>query len=240
MRLLTQLWFLLRVFWSFRFHILCAGAILALWESWVARPFRLFVVVVHETCHGAASLLTGGEVLEMRTALDESGHTLTRGGFFPLISSAGYVGSALLGALLIYTGSRPRAQRLLLLAVGAVCMGMTMWFTPAGGPDFYLGIIGGLVLMCLAIKSQRAASAAATWMGILLCLYSIYDFRTDLWMHPELTDAGILAGYWGEPRLAYPIALAWVLLSLAVMYRAMRALVRKRMLPEVEKSEEMQ
>ena len=240
MKPLTQLWFLLRVLWSFRFHLLGAAVMLAFWESWAARPFRMFVVLVHETCHAAASLLTGGEVLEMHTALDESGHTLSRGGYFPLIASAGYVGSALLGALLIYTGSRPRLQRLLLLAVGAACMGMTMWFTPVGGPDFYLGIIGGLVLVCFAIKSQRAAIAAATWMGILLCLYSLYDFRTDLWTHPELTDAGILARYWGEPLLAYPIALAWVLLSLTAMYRAMRALVRERMFIEVENSQAMQ
>ena len=41
-------------------------------------------------------------------------------------------------------------------------------------------------------------------------------------------DAGILARYWGVPMLAYPIALSWILLSLGFMYRAMRALVRKK------------
>ena len=164
----------------------------------------------------------------MRTNPNESGHTLAQGGIFPLISAAGYVGSALLGALLIYTGTLSQVQRLLLLLIGAVCMGMTMWYTPVGGLDFYLGIFGGLILVAMAIKSRRAAVAAATWMGVMLCLYSLYDFRTDLWMHAELTDAGLLAQYWGEPLLAYPIALSWVLVSLAFMYRAMRSLIRKR------------
>ncbi len=94
--------------------------------------------------------------------------------------------------------------------------------------DFYLGIFAGLILAALAIKSQRAAVAAATWIGVMLCLYSIYDFYTDLWHYAELTDAGILARYWGVPMLAYPIALSWILLSLGFMYRAMRALVRKK------------
>ena len=56
--------------------------------------------------------------------------------------------------------------------------------------------------------------------------YSLYDFRTDLWGYAEQTDAGILAAYWRLPWLAYPIAAAWVWLSVWVMYRAMGSLVR--------------
>ncbi len=228
MQSLERIAYIFRILWCFRYHLLGAIVALALWESPLIMPFRLFVVMVHEVCHAGAALLTGGEVLEMRTNPNESGHTLAQGGFFPLITAAGYVGSALLGTLLIYTGILPQAQRLLLLLVGAVCMGMTMGYTPVGGMDFYLGIFSGLILVAMAIKSQRAAVAAATWIGMMLCLYSLYDFYTDLWLHAELTDAGILAHYWGVPQLAYPIALIWVLFSLAIMYRAMRALVGKK------------
>ena len=217
-----------RIFWRFRYYLLCTIVAYAFWNTPLILPFRLFVVLVHEIFHAGTALITGGQVLEMRTNLNESGHTLAQGGFFPLISAAGYVGSALLGSLLIYTGTLPQVQRLLLLLIGMVCMGMTIWYTPVGGGDFYLGIFGGLILAAMAIKSQRAAVAAATWIGVMLCLYSLYDFYTDLWRHAELTDAGILARYWGAPLLAYPIALIWVLLSLSFMYRAMRALVRKK------------
>ena len=221
--------YIFRVFWHFRYYILCAAAMLVLWDTIFMYPFRLFVVMVHEVCHAGAALLTGGEVLEIRTNWNESGHTLTRGGFFPLISSAGYVGSALIGALLIYTGNYAQAQRLVLLLIGAVCLGMTLWYTPRGGLDFYLGLGGGIALMFMAFKSTRTAAMASTWMGIVLCLYSWYDFRTDLWLATEKTDAGILAHYWGGEGglwMAYPIALIWVLFSLSVMYRAMRGLVR--------------
>ncbi len=219
------------ILWQFRYYALCSLLALVFWDTSFIKPFRFFVVLVHEVNHAVAALLTGGEVVEMRTHWNESGHTLTKGGFFPLISAAGYVGSALWGALLIYTSLYPQAQRLALMAVGGVCMVMTMKYTPLGGLDFFLGIGGGFVLVAMAIKSQRAARVGAVWMGIMLCLYSLHDFQTDLLYVPERTDAGILAMYWGmAPEsaflLAYPIALSWVLFSLSIMYRSLRALVR--------------
>ena len=217
--------YILGVFWHFRLYLLSVVLVLILWDTIWLKPFRIFVVIVHEICHATAALLTGGTVLEMRTNPDESGHTLTQGGFFPIISAAGYVGSALIGALLIYTGSLPQIQRLALLLFGLGCSGMTFRYTPWGGLDFILGVVGGLILVGLALRSERAGVAGAVWMGVMLCLYSLYDFRTDLWYYPEHTDAGILAAYWGLP-LTHVIAISWALFSVAVMYRAMRSLIR--------------
>ena len=148
--------YIAEVFWQFRYYLLCTGLALAFWDTALIKPFRFFVVLVHEVNHAAAALITGGEVLEIRTHWNESGHTLTKGGFFPLISAAGYVGSALWGALLMYTSLYPQAQRLVLLCIGAACAGMTLFYTPleAGGVDFVLGIGGGLVLCLMACKSK--------------------------------------------------------------------------------------
>ena len=215
-----------RILWRFRFHLACAAAALLLWDTVWIKPFRVFVVMVHEMCHAAAALLTGGEVLEMRTAWAEHGYTLSRGGWPVLIASAGYLGSALVGAALIWSGVLPQLQRLGLLLIGAATLGMTLAFTPAGGLDFYLGIAGGLALISTAVYSARAGSAGAVWLGVMLCLYSLHDFRTDLWLYAERTDAGILAAHLGLPWLAYPIAGVWVWLSLWAMYRAMGSLVK--------------
>ena len=215
-----------RVVWRFRYHLLCAAVALGLWESALIKPFRVFVVMVHEVCHAAAALLTGGEVIEMRTAWNESGHTISSGGIVPIICSAGYLGSALLGALLIWSGALPQLQRISLLVVGATTMGMTMSYTPVGEGDFYLGIFGGVALMALAMHSRRTGEAGSVWLGVMLCIYSLFDFLTDLWSYAEFTDAGILARHWGIPWLAYPIAITWSVVSIWVMIRAMSALVR--------------
>jgi len=214
------------VVWRFRYHLLCAAVALGLWNTAVIKPFRVFVVMVHEVNHAAAALATGGEVIEMRTAWDESGHTISSGGFVPLICSAGYLGSALLGALLIWSGALPQLQRVSLLVVGATTMGMTMSFTPVGEKDFYLGIFGGLALMAMAMHSSRTGEAGAVWLGVMLCIYSLFDFLTDLMQFAEFTDAGILARHWQAPWLAHPIAITWSIFSIWVMIRAMSALVR--------------
>jgi hypothetical protein len=212
--------------WRFRYHLLCAVLALVFWESVLIKPFRVFVVMIHEVCHAAAALITGGDVLEIRTAWEESGHTITEGGWIPVICSAGYLGSALLGAVLIWAGALPQLQRVLLLIVGATTMGMTMSYTPVGQLDFYLGIFGGLALMAMAMHSGRTGEAGAVWLGVMLCLYSLFDFMTDLWLFAEFTDAGILARHWGHPWLAYPIAITWSVVSIWVMLGAMSALVR--------------
>ena len=155
------------VFWQFRYYVFSTALALVFWDTPFIKPFKFFLVLVHEVNHAAAAILTGGEVIEIRTNWDESGHTLAQGGIYPLISAAGYVGSALLGALLIYTGLYPQVQRFVLLGIGGVCLGMTMAYTPLGGLDFLLGIGGGFALCAMAIKSQRLARIGSVWMGVM-------------------------------------------------------------------------
>ena len=214
----------LRSFWP---HILCAVIVLWLWDTPVVKPFRVFMVMIHEMCHGAAAIVTGGEVVEVRTHWGESGRTLTRGGIFAVISSAGYVGSAFLGAFVIYAGSWAFLQRVVLAGIGCASLGITLMYTPVMGIDFAVGSISGVLLLMVAARSARLTRWISAWLGVMLCLYSLYDFRTDLWMHPEQTDAGILARHWGLSVLTYPIAFVWVVLSVTAMLLAMRAVGRR-------------
>ena len=64
---------------AIRYYLLCTGLALTFWDTALIKPFRFFVVLVHEVNHAAAALITGGEVLEIRTHWNESGHTLTKG-----------------------------------------------------------------------------------------------------------------------------------------------------------------
>lgn len=214
----------LKHFWP---AIVCAVVALAFWDTPYVKPFRVFMVQIHEMCHAAATLGTGGEVLEVRVNWDESGHAKSRGGIFPIIASAGYVGSAFLGAIFIYVSLWPLLQRILLAGIGCLSIGVAVLYTPLGSADFSFGIISGFILLIPAVLLPRVARWVATWMGVMLCLYSLYDFRTDLWLYTERTDAGILARHWGAPLLAYPIALVWALISVYAMYRSMKSVARR-------------
>jgi len=215
----------LRRFWP---HIACTIVALALWETPAVKPFRVFTVQVHEMCHAGAALVTGGEVAEIRTHWNESGHMVSRGGYFPVISSAGYVGSALLGALLIAASTWPKLQRVLLGGIGCATVAMVVWYTPLWGVDFVFGVASGAVLLVIAARFRKVSEAGATWLGVMLCLYSLHDFRTDLWLNTQATDAGILARHWGLPFLAYPIAAVWAGVSVAAMAWALRAVELRR------------
>lgn len=207
--------------------IACAIVALAFWDTPYVKPFKVFVVLIHEMCHAAATLVTGGEVVEVRVNWDESGHARSRGGIFPIIASAGYVGSAFLGAFFIYVSLWPLMQRILLAVTGCLAIAMAVSYIPPGSIDFLFGVASGFLLLASAVVLPGVARWVATGVGVMLCLYSLHDFRTDLWQYTERTDAGILARHWDAPILAYPIALIWALISVYAMYRSMRSVVRR-------------
>src|SRR2546423_13877301 len=73
----------------------------------VTYPFRLFVTFIHEGGHAVAALLTGNAVQSLTVAPNASGLTqtyMTNGSLVAqtIISSAGYVGAMLFGALLLF------------------------------------------------------------------------------------------------------------------------------------------
>lgn len=207
-------------------YVLAAGIAIAFWQTPVIKPFRVFVVLVHEMGHASAALISGGTIVELRTNWNESGHARSLGGWVPLISSAGYIGSSFLGALLIAIGSRPVLHRISLALIGGAALTASLLFTPVFGLDFFFGTGSGVVLLAVAVHFPRAARWLAAWLGVMLCLYSLYDFRTDLWENPGATDAGILAAYWGVPLLAYPIAFVWAAFGIGAMWIGFRILDR--------------
>src|SRR5205085_3534008 len=74
------------------------------WHTWPLYPFKLLVVLMHESGHAAATLLSGGSVQRIHVDPQEGGYTLSL--YAPslwrqvLITSGRYVGSAVSGRLL--------------------------------------------------------------------------------------------------------------------------------------------
>src|SRR5438045_5184429 len=89
---------------------------LFLWQNPVLFPFKLLVVLMHESGHAAAALLVGGHVQSISVSPDEGG--LTTSMFVPsllrrvVVSSAGYVGSVVSGCVLLFVAARARAARI--------------------------------------------------------------------------------------------------------------------------------
>lgn len=76
------------------------------WLSPFLAPLKIFVVFIHETGHALATLLTGGRVLSMVVTPWQSGYVEPLGGNALVIASAGYVGSALFGGIMLSLSGR--------------------------------------------------------------------------------------------------------------------------------------
>ena len=57
-----------------------AALVFALWQTPVALPLKLLVVLFHELAHGLAALATGGSIESLTVTADQGGLAVTRGG----------------------------------------------------------------------------------------------------------------------------------------------------------------
>jgi hypothetical protein len=98
---------------------------LVLWQMqglfFLAYPFRLFVTMIHELGHGLAAVLTGGSFVRFEVTRRGAGLAWTSGGSRFLVIQAGYLGTALFGAGLLYLTRRVRRP-------GRVAIGLGVFF----------------------------------------------------------------------------------------------------------------
>src|ERR1043165_6362914 len=97
--------------------------------EFVTYPFRIFVTFMHEGGHALAALLTGNSVSSLSVAMNASGETYTtQGGLISqiFISSAGYVGSMMFGALLLVMIRKATSARIVLFCCSVLIFGLTM------------------------------------------------------------------------------------------------------------------
>ena len=199
------------------------------WNNPVLYPFKLLVVLMHESGHAAATLLVGGSVQSIRVSPDQGGLTLSQ---FPpsllreiVIVSAGYVGSTISGCVLLFAAARAKQGRWPVLALAVWCAlvavlyvrdGFTLLFTAA------CALVLGLLARFGAGWLRRGV---LVFLAAFSCCYALYDIRDDL-LHfgsSGMSDADALARLTFIPAIAWGIA--WGLLSLALVVLTLRRVV---------------
>src|SRR6266849_171052 len=199
---------------------------LVFWTAWPLWPFRLLVVLMHESGHAAATLLVGGSVERIQVRPDEAGVTLGR--IVPsmwrqiVVSSAGYVGSTVSGCVLLWMAARSRAGRWPLLALAAwtglvailwVRDGFTLLFV--GGAAFALGMVA-------RYGPSLLRRALLVFLATFSVSYALYDIKDDL-LHLASrgpSDAAALARLTFIPAVVW--GAGWGLLSLGLVALTLR------------------
>jgi hypothetical protein len=201
------------------------------WNTWPLYPFKLLVVLMHESGHALATLLVGGSVDRIQISPDQGGLTFSR---FPpsllrqiVISSAGYLGSTVSGCALLYVAARTKEGRWPLLALAAWCALTAALYVRDG---FTLLFVGGCAL-ALGVLARFGASwlrrAVLVFLAAFSCSYALYDIRDDL-LHLTSSggsDADALARATFIPALVWGVA--WGLVSLVLVIMTLRIILIK-------------
>ena len=231
--------------------LLIAAAIsVVLWfipyAEFLTYPFRIFVTFIHEGGHALAALLTGNSVASLSVATNASGETYTtQGGIFSqvFISSAGYLGSMVFGALLLVLIRKTVAARIVLLGCAIFIFGLTMiyglikpvfWMTAWSGIPFTL-LAGTIISVGLVLIARFASAKVATFFVSFLAaqcvLNALYDLKTVFFLSSPFapsvpTDAMNMAQATHMPAIFWTVI--WIAMALGILWFAMRLYVAGR------------
>jgi hypothetical protein len=200
-----------------------------LWHSWVLYPFKLLVVLMHESGHAAAALLVGGSVDKIVVSPDEGGVTWSR--FNPtllrqiVVSSAGYLGSTVSGCVLMFVASRSREGRIPLYALAAwTGVVALVWVRDLFTLLFTLGCTAALLVLARVDFPATVRRSVLAFLASFSVLYALFDIKDDL-LHfggrgGGQSDADALANATFIPAIVWGVA--WGALSLLLVVFALK------------------
>jgi hypothetical protein len=199
------------------------------WNTWPLYPFKLLVVLMHESGHAAATLLVGGSVDRIAVDPNQGGVTFSR--YSPsllreiVISSAGYVGSTVSGCVLLWVAARAKEGRWPLIALAGWCGLVTVLYVRDG---FTLVFVGGCALALGLVARFGPAwlrRGLLVFLAVFSCSYALYDIRDDLFhlAGSGISDADALARATFIPAIVW--AVAWGALSLLLVALTLRKIL---------------
>lgn len=225
--------------------LLVAAAIsIALWFipylEFLTYPFRIFVTFIHEGGHALAAVLTGNSVASLSVAMNASGETYTtQGGLLSqfFVSSAGYTGAMLFGALLLFLIRRAVAARIVLMSSALLIVALTvvygLWNPLTNGiwnrmSAFTLlaGTLLPLGLFAVArFARPRVATFFVSFLAVQCVLNALLDLKNVFFLSTPLapsvpTDAVNMANATGIPAMFW--AVLWIAISFIILSTAMR------------------
>jgi hypothetical protein len=189
------------------------------WAQFLLYPFKLFTTWVHECGHALMTVLVGGRVTAITIEPDTSGVTqslvpvgrVARG----LVASAGYLGAAVVGCLLMAATRVEKWGHVILLGLGAFML-LTLVFWMRNLFGIVVVLAWGVALITLARKGMsNAVQFLLSLLAIQVALNSVYDIRVLFLVDRGPSDAVTMARLFLLPSWVW--ATAWMLMSVAML-----------------------
>ncbi|KEZ40453.1 Uncharacterized protein SAPIO_CDS8333 [Scedosporium apiospermum] len=195
-------------------------AIALLWNIPYVRgilwPFKMLVIAFHEFGHALAACCTGGRVKSISLDPNEGGVTHMLGGKQAITLPAGYLGSSLVGALLIFCGFNVVASKVASIVLG-VCFLVTLWWARKDWLTYLtIGLAVGLLVACWFIAHAQALRFVVLFIGVMSSLYSVWDICDDLILRKiNSSDASQFAQRYGGSSQCWGVI--WSIISVLFM-----------------------
>ncbi|KAJ5183957.1 hypothetical protein N7492_001573 [Penicillium capsulatum] len=183
------------------------------WSLW---PFKMLVIAFHEFGHAITSCCTGGKVKSITLDPHEGGATLMQGGVSAITLPAGYLGSSMIGALLVFAGFDIVASKVASIVLG-VCFLLTLWWARRDWLTIMTILFAvGLLVACWFIAHGEALRWVVLFIGVMSSLYSVWDICDDLILRKvNSSDASVFAKKYGGSSQCWGVI--WSIISLCFM-----------------------
>jgi hypothetical protein len=179
-------------------------------------PFKMLVIAFHEFGHAITACCTGGRVKSISLDPREGGVTHMQGGISAITLPAGYLGSSLIGALLIFCGFDIVASKIASIVLG-VCFLLTLWWARKDWLTIITILLAvGLLVACWFIKHAEPLKYVVLFIGVMSSLYSVWDICDDLILRKvNESDASVFAQRYGGSSQCWGVI--WSIISLIFM-----------------------
>jgi hypothetical protein len=174
-----------------------------------------------------AALLTGGYIEKIEIDSRIGGVCYTRGGLSFIVASAGYLGSIILGGIILVNASKSRGIKISGFAIALVILSVTILYI-RNTFGFIFGLFFGITL---AILTKYAPEVVLEYLlkfiGIVSCFYVLIDIKEDLLtLQYKGSDSDFIASITGISALFW--AILWIVISIISFYLFLRKSLKTR------------
>lgn len=180
-------------------------------------PFAILSTIFHEFGHAFMALLTGGRMRNITIQMDESGATRFSGGHICLILPAGYIGSTLMGALLLFMGFGYRTSRYGSLGIIVILL-MTLWFAGNWFALFSSILLGAMLLGAFFYQDGAYTRHYILFLGVICSMEAILSILNGTVFHTiKESDAYVFSQRCSFLLPAFVFGLLWLIISIGLV-----------------------
>lgn len=201
--------------------ILITGSVFLLWNTPVVIPLKIMTVFLHELSHAVTILLTGGSVESFSISPQQGGMVIGRGGNRFLSLSAGYLGSLMLGMVLLILALQTKADRAVLAVFGGVmCLVALLYIRDLFALVFCVGTGSAMIATAWYLR-REVSDLVLRVIGLTSVIYVPFDIFDDTIRRSGIrSDAFMLAEEFGGTTMMW--GGVWLVLSGIAIYVCLR------------------